>query len=262
MINYQKKDIERGIFRTTPEMGLPAFNDICPHCERRQKWNAKKNKDSPKPVIDWEFEEDNIQNEEESEQMIKSDTGEGSNSVYETLINNPHINLRNIISFTQNDETNPIIVQERVDGETLAVHMQSDLTNDTFIDFLLQISDVMIHLQNLSRPIGFKNLYMDDIIVCEGNQVKISNLQVLEFSTNIKDGVNLIIQMIQQAPKKIARRYRDFLQICENQPISPNELRQEIIALPLQQKRIKMYIFTAIIIISVIFRRFIGRLFF
>jgi hypothetical protein len=74
MVAYAKDEVSRGVYRTSSEMGLPAFNDICPHCQKRQNWNqnADANSDvivvSPNPEINWEGDIDAIQEKDERQE--------------------------------------------------------------------------------------------------------------------------------------------------------------------------------------------------
>ena len=278
MVHYIKNEVDQGIYRTSSDMWIPSFNDECPYCNKHQKWNSLKNKNKSKPEIDWDYDDnqnetnDNsyvnlVDSSENSQNIISIDNNRltnnikeliiknGDYNVYKTLSCHTHINLQNVVSVTLNDDSNLVISQENAEGIMLSERMKHKLTSGVLCDFLLQICDIIDHLQSLSQPLGFITLSMNDIILCENNLLKISNLDTIQFNKTCEDAINLALQMIHCAPKMTNWSYNRLLRRNSNQLITSKELRNEIIEIPNRHKRIMIFFVALVITIALIIRR-------
>jgi hypothetical protein len=266
MITAQKGEVEKGIYRTVSEMLLPAFDDKCPFCNKRQAWNKDKNQRRLEPEINWDYidaEQPEADNNDFTSQHspIKYTIKNENYDFYETLAAHPHINLQNVLSVTSNDEYDIVIEKEYVEGERLSERLKYNITIETLNDYLLQICDITEHLQGLSLPLMFESLEMDDIIVCENNLLKITNLELIQPEIGSDASLNLAAKMIRQVPRKAARYFDRFLANCGDQLPTIDELRAEILDIPKRQKRLVLQIVFGLLVISLIFRRIIVRFF-
>jgi len=220
MINKQRMEVESGVYRLRPELGLPAFNDTCIYCLARQGWGRNGDNNTNKPDIIWDYEEldvskdDCTHNEEQIKLTATHEIDRENINIYSVLSDNHHMNLENVLSVSSDKSSNAIVVQEKSSSEPLSKEMKS-MSVGVLDDILMQLCDVAAHLKSLEPSLGFIGLEVDDIVVSSQSQMKISNLKSIQLYKNDEDVANTVACLIRQFPKKFIKRYSQIISLHE-----------------------------------------------